>query len=75
MSAPAYPQGDPGDETDAREPNDDERTLSWVEERFSELGFNDMQSVALAEAGADWHEAQRLIRGGCPVLTVVDLLT
>ena len=73
MPATAYPQGDPGDET--RVPSDDEKTLSWVEQQFRTLGFNELQAVALADAGADWHEAQRLIRSGCPFLTAVDLLT
>lgn len=68
-----YPHEDPGDET--RVPSDDEKTLSWVEQQFRTLGFNELQAVALADAGADWHEAQRLIRSGCPYLTVVDLLT
>ena len=75
MPATAYPQGDPGDETDAHDPSDDEKTLSWVEQQFRELGFNELQAVALAEAGADWHEAQRLLKSGCPFLTAVDLLT
>ena len=71
--AATFPEQDPGDET--RVPSDDEKTLSWVEQQFRTLGFNELQAVALADAGADWHEAQRLIRSGCPFLTVVDLLT
>ena len=39
-----------------------------------ECGFNDMQAIALAEAGVDWHEAKRLIDRGCSHELAVDLL-
>lgn len=61
--------------TVARAPTSEERTRSWVEERFRALGFNSLQAEALADCGADWHEAENLIIKGCRRETAVDLLT
>ena len=58
-----------------RPPTDEERTRSWIEERFRALGFNTLQAEVLADAGADWHEAENLIIRGARHETVVDLLT
>lgn len=65
---------DPADETEARKPTEVEIVRSHVEERFLELGFNVLQAEALADAGADWHEAERLIEKGCPHSTALDIL-
>lgn len=58
-----------------RPPTQEERTRSWVEERFRELGFTTSQAAALADSGADWHQAENLIIRGARHETVVDLLT
>jgi len=59
---------------ETRDPDEDERTLSWVEERFRELGFNDMQAESLADAGVDWHAAKELIDRDCSHEHAVDIL-
>lgn len=58
----------------ARAPDEWEKVLSHREQMFRSLGFNMWQAVSLAEAAADWHEAERLIHKGCPLDTVLDLL-
>lgn len=63
----------------ARGPDEHEVTLSWVEERFRELGFNDFQAAALAEAGADWHYAHHILyrkgrRTKCSLERALELL-
>ena len=63
------------DEPVPRHPTPEEKTRSWVEERFRELGFNCLQAEALADAGASWHEAENLIIKGARHHTVVDLFT
>jgi len=74
---PFVPKADPPAEEEEvpRLPDEQEILLSWLEERFRELGFNDLQAASLAETRADWHEAQALLKGGCDHLTAVDLLT
>lgn len=57
-----------------RSPTEEERILSYREEMFRGLEFNFWQSVSLAEAGVDWHEADKLLKRGCPHETVLDLL-
>lgn len=61
-------------ETEPRRPDEFERVLSHREQMFRALGFNLWQSVSLAEAGADWHEAEKLLERTCPHETVLDLL-
>lgn len=70
----AQPPEEPEPEPEGRPPDEFERVLSHREMMFRSLGLNDWQAVALAESGADWHEAERLIKKGCPIETVVDLL-
>lgn len=57
-----------------RQPTSEEITLSFVETELLGLGFNPFQAAALAEAHADWHRAERLIRLGCPHDVAVDIL-
>jgi len=57
-----------------RPPTEAERVLASVELRFLELGFNPLQAAALAEAHADWHEAERLLVSGCSLETAIDIL-
>lgn len=63
------------DPVTGRAPSEEEIVLSYVESRFMELGFNVRQAVELAERGADWHQADRLLRAGCDLLTALDILT
>lgn len=65
----------PPEWTEPRSPTDEEKTETWVEERFRELGFNELQSRALTVVRADWHDAKRLLESGCSHLTAVDILT
>lgn len=57
-----------------RPPTDEEKTLSWVELRFLELGFPEDLAVLLAEEGADWHRASELTSAGCSPLTAARIL-
>lgn len=61
-------------DTEPRRPDEFERVLSHREQMFRTLGFNLWQSASLAEAGADWHEAEKLLERTCPHETVLDLL-
>ncbi len=62
------------EQSEPRAPDDFERLLSYREEMFRSLRFNQWQAVSLAECGCDWHEAERLLKKGCPHETVLDLL-
>jgi hypothetical protein len=57
-----------------RAPSETEKVVSYLEQRFFELGFNVRQSAELAERNADWHEADRLLADGCPLETALDIL-
>ena len=59
---------------EAREPEEFERVLSYIEERLRAVGYNDWQAAALADAGVDWHLAVALLREGCDTDTAVDIL-
>mgnify|MGYP000011746626 CR=1 FL=1 len=60
---------------EAYRPTDDEEILlSWEEEQLRALGFNEFQARALSAAGISWHDAERLIRRGCPPELALDLL-
>ncbi len=50
-------------------------TRSYVELQLASLGFNPAQVEALADAGVDWHAAERLLDSGCDHLTALDILT
>ncbi len=62
------------EQSEPRAPDDFEKTMSWVEERLRECGFNSWQAVSLAEAGVDWHQAKLLIDLGCSHETALDIL-
>lgn len=48
----------------------------WRQERLLELGVPELEASALAVArNFDWHEAERLIRKGCPPELVFKILT
>ena len=66
--------GSSGD--DHPDPGDDEyeRLFEFRERRFLAIGFNHFQAVALAVAQADWHEAESLVKDGCPLDVAIDIL-
>lgn len=67
--------GAPAEEDpEPRAPDEFERVLSYREMMFRGVGFNHWQAISLAEVGADWHEAEKLLKRGCPHETVLDLL-
>lgn len=72
MTKPRIPS--PATDDGPRAPTEWEIVLSWEEEQFRHLGLNDYQAAALTDAGISWHEAERLVRRGCPLHVVVDLL-
>jgi hypothetical protein len=47
----------------------------WMVERFRKLGFNKRQRARLIDAHASWHEAETLLKAGCPLELVFDILT
>lgn len=52
----------------------DAQVFLWRRERFLLLGFNRRQASRLAAVQADWHQADELLRSGCPVLVAFDIL-
>lgn len=61
-------------EAEAHAPEEADRVLSHVEEMFRQLGFNEFQAIAFADARADWHRADNLIKNGCSHELVVEIL-
>ena len=59
----------------ARPPTEKEMVDTWVEERLRALGFDEVQSVTLRIARADWHQAARMLDMGCEHDLVVRVLT
>lgn len=53
---------------------EEERIEMWRQEQLARLGFNETEIESLLEAGADYHEAGRLLRRGCPHVRVVEIL-
>lgn len=74
MSIATGPDLSGGREPPPRRPTEAERVLANVELRFLDLGFNPLQAAALADAGTDWHAAERLLDCGCSHETAVDIL-
>lgn len=66
---------DPADETTARQPTEQEIVRSHVEQRFRDLGFNELQAQALADLGVDWHDAEKLLDKGCDHPVALDILS
>jgi len=59
-----------------RKPDEHEKVLSHREQMFEDvLGFTPFQAITLAEYGADWHEAEKLLKAGCGHEVAFDLLT
>ena len=54
---------------------EEELVTSFVEEQLGKAGFNPFQAAALADAGADWHVAVRMVGEGCDHETIIDILT
>lgn len=52
-----------------------DRVYRWRRDKFLELGFSWLEARMLADAGADYHQAERLLDVGCPRHLVFDLLS
>jgi hypothetical protein len=50
----------------AGDPLKRDELCAFLREQFSMLGFAPDDALWLSEKRADWHEAERLIQGGCP---------
>ena len=61
-------------EVSPRRPDEQEKVLSHREQMFRYLGFNEFQSIALAESSVDWHAADALIKSGCSREIALDIL-
>lgn len=54
-------------EPEPEEPCGDELAVrAWRLERFLALGYGEVEAALLADAGADHHRAELLLRAGCP---------
>ena len=51
------------------------RFHAWRRKQFRALEFSRVQTQCLDLAGADWHEAERLISRGCARDIAVEILT
>ena len=51
-----------------------DKVLAWEMERFWDLGFTLSQCEELVRSGADWHDADRLLRAGCTKRVVYRIL-
>jgi len=50
-------------------------THEWWVSLFCESGYERPQAEKLLEAGVNWHEADALLRDGCPSVLAVQILT
>lgn len=65
----------PPESEEQRNAGREEQRLNWNLDRFrNDLGFEEITAQLLAETGVDWHEADNLIRRGCPLDTAVGIL-
>lgn len=48
------------------EPDEADVVWNFVVRQLESLGFNAVQAISLADAGVDWHAAERLLNKGCP---------
>lgn len=63
------------EEPERRHPTEHERVFTYGCQQFERLGFTPPQAERLVSEGADWHEAEGLVKHGCPVDIAFDLLT
>jgi hypothetical protein len=56
-------------------PTEKEIVDTWIEERFTSLGFTALQATLLRIAGADWHLAEKYLDQGCSHEHAVTILT
>lgn len=65
------------DPVPARPPTEEERTLSFIEERLRAAGLNEMQAEAVARNHRefDWHDVVRALEAGADPGTVTDIYT
>jgi hypothetical protein len=57
---------EPDEEPEKEEPPVEDGLRSFLRERFLELGFSPDDALWLSGKRADWHDAEKLIQGGCP---------
>lgn len=53
----------------------DSQVFVWRRRELIRLGFNRRQATRLAELSDVCHDAERLLKAGCPHLIVFDLLS
>lgn len=68
---PKNPEPDAAPEPPEEEKPDPEaeehiRVAAFNCRQFEKLGFGSVGAMLLVAAGADWHDAQRLLSQGCP---------
>lgn len=63
------------EEPERRAPTEAERVFTYGVLMFEGLGFTPPQAERLVTEGADWHDAERLVKRGCPTDIAFDLLT
>jgi len=53
---------------------DSEKVFAWAMEHFLDLGFSEQQSETLANDGAGWWEAKKLLDKGCTTNFAFEIL-
>lgn len=53
---------------------EDFKVVDWRRETLAKLGAADETAIALAEAGADVHEFEELVKGGCDPELAAEIL-
>ena len=77
-SIPQWGKGGPAavSEPEVEEPfSEIESVHTWVEFQLLDRGFSMGQAAALVLAGADWHQATKLLDQDCSHERVVEILT
>ena len=70
-SPPADDPEDPGVDVPAAESQEEQ----WRRDQFKRLGYSDVDAWFLVRLGADWHEAERLLRKNPDLSWVYDQIT
>lgn len=63
------------EEPERRHPTEAERVFTFGVQQFERLGFTPPQAERLVGEGADYHDAEALLKRGCPVDIAFDLLS
>lgn len=67
-------KGTPDPEPADQEADERVRVAAYSCRMFEDLGFGSVGAMLLVAAGADWHEAKRLIEKGCPLDMAMEIL-